>query len=151
MRRRPEIAISPLRRCVFRSLPAWRSWRTSRTGLMKHITNYQQTKPVYDGMKTAKDKTAYRRAHESDIILHEAAARALRKHAGNGGKLPNFAKLQADYAKLTENKNALRAEYGKLKRQAKEYGIVKKNVDSILDPGTEQRAQGKEKRRNVEL
>jgi len=100
-------------------------------------------------MKSAKDKTAYRRAHESEIILHEAAARALRKYAGDGGKLPNLAKLQADYAKLTENKNALRVEYGKLKKQAKEYGIIKKNVDSILEPGAEPRARGRD--RSAEL
>jgi hypothetical protein len=49
---------------------------------------------------------------------------------------------------LTEKKNALRSEYGKLKQQAREYGIIKKNVDSILNPGTE-RARGKE--RNAEL
>ena len=120
-------------------------------GLMKHIKNYQQTKPIYDGLKTAKDKTVYRREHESDIILHEAAARALRKHAGNGGKLPNPAMIQTEYTRLTDRKNALRSEYGKLKQQAREYGIIKKNVDSILDPGTEQRVQGKEKRRSVEL
>ena len=113
-------------------------------GLMKHITNYQQTRPIYDGLKTAKDKDAYRREHESAIILYEAAAKALRKRAGDNGKLPNPATLQAEYAKLTEKKNALRANYGKLKRQAQEYGVVKKNVDSILDPGTE-RARGKER------
>jgi len=45
-------------------------------------------------------------------------------------------------------KNELRAEYGKLKRQARDYGVVKKNVDSILNPGTE-RAQGRN--RGVEL
>jgi hypothetical protein len=112
-------------------------------GLMKHITNYQQTKPVYDGMRTAKDKEAYRREHESAFILHEAAARALRKQAGDGGKLPNPATLQVEYARLTEKKNALRSEYGKLKAQAREYGIIKKNVDSILNPGTE-RARGKD-------
>jgi len=113
--------------------------------LMKHIAAYQQTKPVYDGLKTAKDKGAYRREHESAIILHEAAAKALKAHAGDGGKLPNPAALQAEYARLTEKKNALRAEYGKLKQQAREYGIVKRNVDSILNPGAEPRARGKER------
>ena len=49
---------------------------------------------------------------------------------------------------LNDKKNTLRAEYGKLKQQAREYGIVKKNVDSILEPGTE-RARGKD--RNAEL
>ena len=118
-------------------------------GLMKHINNYQQTKPVYDGMRTAKDTDAYRREHESTIILHEAAARALRKHAGAGGKLPNPAALQADYNKLNESKNALRSEYNKLKQQAREYGIIKKNVDSILNPGAE-RARGKERSAELE-
>ena len=117
-------------------------------GLMKHIANYQQTKPIYDGLKTAVDTDTYRREHQSTIILHEAAARALRKHTGDGGKLPNPAVLQAEYNKLTERKNALRAEYGKLRQMAKEYGIVKKNVDSILNPSTE-RVRGKE--RSAEL
>jgi len=117
-------------------------------GLMKHIANYQQTKLVYDGLKTAKDKTVYRREHDSAIILHEAAARALRKEVGDGGKLPNLATLQAEYIKLTEKKNALRTEYGKLKNQAREMGIVKRNVDSILEPGAE-RAKGRD--RNAEL
>jgi hypothetical protein len=111
--------------------------------LMKHMTNYQQTKPVVDGLKNAKSAGAYRREHESAFILHEAAARALRKRAGDGGKLPNPATLQAEYTRLTDRKNALRSEYGKLKQQAREYGIIKKNVDSILNPGTE-RARGKD-------
>jgi hypothetical protein len=114
-------------------------------GLMKRIANYQRTKPVYDGLKSAKDKAAYRMEHESDIILHEAAAKALRKYAGDGGKLPNLATLQAKYARLTEKKNALRAEYGKLKQQEREYGVIKRNVDSIFDPGAEPRARGKDR------
>ncbi len=114
-------------------------------GMMKHIANYQQTKPVYDGMRTAKDKAAYRREHQSAVILHEAAARALKKHTGDGGKLPAPAALQAEYNRLTEKKNALRAEYGKLKAQAREYGIVKRNVDSILNPAPEPRARSKER------
>ena len=117
-------------------------------GLIKHITNYQQTKPVYDGLKTAPNQDAYRRENASAVILHEAAARALRKYAGDGGKLPNPATLQTEYARLTENKERLRSEYGKLKQQTREYGIVKKNVDSILNPNTE-RVQTRE--RNAEL
>ena len=130
------------------SLKAAEKRLVDMAGLIKHITVYQQTKPIYDGIKTSKDKGAYRREHESDMLLHEAAAKALRKHAEYGGKLPNLAKLQAEYARLTDSKNALRAEYGNLKRQAKEYGIVKKNVDSILSPGAE-RTRGKD--RNAEL
>jgi hypothetical protein len=81
--------------------------------------------------------------------LHEAAARALRKYTGDGGKLPNPATLQAEYNRLTEKKNILHAEYGKLKHQAHEIGIVLNNVNSILNPGVEPRARGRD--RNAEL
>jgi hypothetical protein len=116
--------------------------------LMKHVTTYQRTKPEYDGLRAAKDKDAYRREHESAIILHEAAAKAIKAQAGEGGRFPNAAAMKAEYAKLTERKDALTAEYGKLKIQAREYGIIKRNVDSILNPGTE---RGKAKERGAEL
>ena len=105
--------------------------------LMKYIANYQQTRPIYDGIKTAKDKATYKRENQSAIILHEAAVKALKTHAGDGGKLPNPDALQTRYEQLTKKKNELRAEYGKLKRQARDYRVVKQNVDSILTPGTE--------------
>ena len=55
----------------------------------------------------------------------------------------NIVKRFSKFIFVTRSKNALRVEYGKLKRQAKEYGIIKKNVDSILEPGAEPRARGK--------
>lgn len=111
---------------------------------VQRIPRRQETKPIYDGINTAKNKTAYRHENQSAIIRHEAAAKALKTLAGDNGKLPNPATLQADYARLTEKKNALRLEYAKLKQQAREYGVVKKNVDSILNPTTE-RVRGKER------
>ena len=95
------------------------------------ITTYQKTKPVYEAYKKAKNKEQFRAAHESDLILYEAAAKALRA-ANVGGKLPSVATLQAEYAKLTEKKEALYADYGKLKKQVKEYDTMKRNIDSFL-------------------
>lgn len=57
-----------------------------------------------------KDKAAYRAAHESSLILFEAAAKAV-KPALVGGKLPNVAVLQAEYVKLQEQKETLYADY----------------------------------------
>jgi len=113
-------------------------------GFLKNISTYQQTKPIIDGLTTAKNQDSYKREHQSTFILHEAAARALKVHAGKDGKLPNPVTLQAEYTRLTEKKNALRVEYGNLRQMAREYGIVKKNVDSILNPGTE-RVRSKER------
>lgn len=98
---------------------------------IKNISTYQKTKPVYDAYKKAKNKERFRAAHESDLILYEAAAKALRT-ANIGDKLPNVATLQAEYVKLTEQKEALYADYRKLKKQVKEYDTMKRNIDSFL-------------------
>jgi len=99
--------------------------------LIKNITTYQKTKPVYEAYKKAKNKEKCRAAHESDLILYEAAIKALRA-ANVGGKLPSVATLQAEYAKLNEQKETLYADYGKLKKQVKEYDTMKRNIDSFL-------------------
>ena len=113
--------------------------------LIKHITTYQKTKPIYDAYRKARNKEQYRAGHESSIILFEAAAKAL-KAAGVSGKLPNLAALQEEYGKLQEQKEALYADYGKLKRKVKEYDVIKRNIDSILRKGNETE-RGKETER----
>jgi hypothetical protein len=115
--------------------------------LMRHVTNYQQTGPAAAGLKAAKDKNAYRRAHESELIIHEAAARAIKSTLPDGGKLPGIATLKADHARLSEKKTDLRTECDKLKKQAAEYDIIKRTVESILG---ELEGKGKAKRRIVE-
>ncbi len=98
--------------------------------LMKHVTTYQKTKSVYEAYRRAKDKDAYRAKQESSLILHEAAAKALK--ASGITKLPNLAAMQEEYGKLQAQKEALYADYGKLKKQVKEYDVIKQNIDSIL-------------------
>ena len=112
--------------------------------LMKHVATYQKTKPVYDAYRKAKNKERYRAEHERDIILHEAAAKAL-KTAGIT-KLPNPATLQKEYEALQAQKEALYADYGKLKKKAREYDVIKQNIDSILQTG-KQPERGKETER----
>ena len=98
--------------------------------LMKNVSTYQKTKPVYDAYRKAKNKEKYRAGQERSIILHEAAARSLK--AAGVSKLPNLAALKAEYEKLQTQKEALYADYGKLKKQVKEYDVIKQNIDSIL-------------------
>ena len=96
--------------------------------LIKNLTTYKQLRPVVLEYRKAKDKAAFRREHESQLILYEAAAKAI-KNAGIT-RLPDLA---AQKARLYE-------QYGEVKRELKEYGIIKQNVDSILrvTPGKEQ-------------
>ena len=98
--------------------------------LIKNVSTYQNTKPVYDAYRKAKNKEKYRAAHERDIILHEAAARAMK--ASGVSKLPNLAALQSEYEALQAQKETLYADYGKLKKQVREYDVIKQNIDSIL-------------------
>ena len=112
--------------------------------LIKNVSTFQKTKPAYDTYRKARNKERYRAAHEGTVILHEAAAKALK--AAGISKLPNLAALQAEYEKLQEQKEALRAEYGKLKKQVREYDVIKQNIDSILrQPREPEREKGKER------
>lgn len=112
--------------------------------LIKNVSTFQKTKPAYDTYRKARNKDRYRAAHEGTVILHEAAAKELK--AAGISKLPNLAVLQAEYEKLKEQKEALRTNYGKLKKQVKEYDVIRQNIDSILrQPREPEREKGKER------
>ena len=105
--------------------------------LIKNLSAYKQLRPVALELRNAKDKAAFRRQHESQLILYEAAAKTL-KEAGVT-KLPNLYALKTEYKKLDAERERLSAQYSEAKQKLKEYGIVKQNVDSILRtaPGKE--------------
>jgi hypothetical protein len=109
--------------------------------LKKHVATFRQTKSAYDGFKAAKNKAAYRKLHESKLILHEAAVRALQ--SAGAAKLPDLSALESDFSRLTAEKERLSAEYKTLKKQSREIGIIKANVDSILKPSQSAREQSR--------
>lgn len=47
-------------------------------------------------------------------------------------KLPSLTARQAEYEQFQEHKETLYADYGKLKKQIKNYDIIKYNIYSIL-------------------
>ena len=104
---------------------------------IKNLSAYKQLRPVALELRNTKDKAAFRRQHESQLILYEAAAKSL-KEAGVK-KLPNLYALKAEYKKLDEERERLSEQYNEVKKELKEYGIIKQNVDSILrvTPGKE--------------
>ncbi len=104
---------------------------------IKNLSAYKQLRPVALELRNAKDKAAFRRQHESQLILYEAAAKAL-KEAGVK-KFHNLYALKAEYKKLDGERERLSEQYNEVKKELKEYGIIKQNVDSILrvTPGKE--------------
>ena len=110
--------------------------------LIKHTTTYRQLKPIYDEYKKSSDKEKYLRGHESEILLFEAAAKALKEMQIK--KLPDLAALRREYDGLHDRKSKLYADYRQAKKQMQEYGVIKKNVDSILYP-SQNRAKEQER------
>ena len=90
--------------------------------LIKNLSAYKQLRPVALKLRNAKDKAAFRRQHESQLILYEAAAKAL-KEAGVT-KLPNLYALKTEYKKLDAERERLSEQYNEVKKELKEYGIT---------------------------
>ena len=116
--------------------------------LIKNVTTYQKTRPVYAVSRKAKDPAKYRAEHESSLILYEAAEKAIK--AAGITKLPDVAALQSEYAMMQEKKEPLYADYGKLKKQVREYNVIRQNVDRIL-PDRSPAHERKSKRQQVSV
>ena len=87
---------------------------------------------VWGGQTEREPPLADFKLHAARVRVCVGLAALVRVLSGVGGKLPSVAALQAEYAKLQEQKETLYADYGRLKKQVKEYDVIKRNIDSIL-------------------
>lgn len=109
--------------------------------LRKHIINYSKTRDVYVAYRKAGYSKKFLAEHEADILLHKAAKRAFDELGVS--KIPTMKSLQAEYARLMEEKKEAYGEYRKARDEMKELLTVKANVDRLL--GMEEPETGKEK------
>lgn len=111
--------------------------------LVKHAATYRKLKPVYDSYRKSSDKEKFLRGNESNIILFEAAAKALKEMKIE--KLPTAEKMKAEYETLVTDKERLYSEYKAVRQEAKEYTTIKQNIDSLLsvhrEPEREQQTE----------
>lgn len=105
--------------------------------LIKNVATFQKTKPAHEAIRNSKKQCSAEQ--ERNMILHRAAAKAL-KEAGIS-KLPDLVVLQKEYDALQKQKEKLYSDYSKLKKQVREYDVVKRNVDSILGQSTKKKEQ----------
>ncbi|MFB2022264.1 relaxase/mobilization nuclease domain-containing protein [Pseudoflavonifractor sp. P01025] len=99
--------------------------------LRTHIVNYAKTREVYVAYRKAGYSRKFRQEHEAEILLHRAA-----KDAFDGlgvKKLPKMKELQAEYARLLEEKKKTYAEYRRSREEMRELLAAKANVDRILN------------------
>ena len=99
--------------------------------LRTHIVNYAKTREVYVAYRKAGYSRKFRQEHEAEILLHRAA-----KDAFDGlgvKKLPKMKELQAEYARLLEEKKMTYAEYRRSREEMRELLAAKANVDRLLN------------------
>ena len=94
-------------------------------------SGYAKTREVYVAYRKAGYSAKFRQEHESEILLHRAAKDSF----DNLGvkKLPKMKELQAEYAKLLEEKKKNYAEYRHSREEMRELLAAKANVDRILN------------------
>ncbi|MBM6888659.1 relaxase, partial [Pseudoflavonifractor phocaeensis] len=80
-----------------------------------------------------------RQEHEEEILLHQAAKNAFDDMGVK--KLPKVKELQAEYAKLLEEKKKTYAEYRRSREEMRELLKAKENVDRILNMKEEKQAE----------
>ena len=87
--------------------------------LKTHIINYAKTRNTYLAYRKTKssDKPAFRAAHETDLLLHEAAKRAF--DAQGVKKLLTVKVLQAEYTDLLAKKKAVYEDFKRLRQEIK--------------------------------
>ena len=97
--------------------------------LRTHIINYAKTRETYVAYRKAGYSKKFRQEHEEEILLHQAAKNAFNDMGVK--KLPQVKELQAEYARLLEEKK-IYAEYRRSREGMRELLTAKANVDRLL-------------------
>ena len=98
--------------------------------LRTHIINYAKTRETYVAYRQAGYSKKFRQEHEEEILLHQAAKNAFDDMGVK--KLPKVRELQAEYARLLEEKKKTYAEYRRSREEMRELLAAKANVDRLM-------------------
>ena len=107
------------------------SQMTANGELQKQIVNYAKTRAVYVEYRKAGYSKKFRAAHETEILLHQAA----KKHFDELGitKLPSVKSLREEYTGLLEQKRKAYSSYKQARADMKELYNIRANVEHLLD------------------
>ena len=107
--------------------------------LRTHIVNYAKIRETYVAYRKAGYSRKFREEHEEEILLHQAAKNAFDEMGVK--KLPKVKDLQAEYAKLLEEKKKTYAENRRSREEMRELLTAKANVDRLLKMDEEQKKE----------
>jgi len=98
--------------------------------MRQHIINYSKTREVYVAYRKAGYSKKFLTEHEADILLHKAAKKAFDEMGIK--KLPTVKKLQAEYAKLLDEKKKLYPEYSSTRQEMRDLQMARANVARLM-------------------
>lgn len=107
--------------------------------LKKHIINYSKTRETYEAYRKAGYSRKFFEAHREEITLHKAAKQAFDELSVK--KIPKVKDLSAEYAEILSGKKAAYAEYRKIRDEAQELLIAKRNIESLYEAETKEEQQ----------
>ena len=112
--------------------------------LRTHIINYAKTRDTYVAYRKAGYSKKFREEHEEEILLHQAAKNAFDDMGVK--KLPKVKELQAEYARLLEEKKKTYAEYRRSREEMRELLAAKANVDRLMSMEEEKQSEKEHER-----
>lgn len=112
--------------------------------LRKHIVNYAKTRETYVAYRKAGYSRKFYEAYREALTLHKAAKEAFDQLGIK--KIPKVKELNAEYAKVLENKKKTYAEYRKVRAEMQDYQIALKVAEACVgEDGEKEMAQKEEK------
>ena len=121
------------------SIKAAEARLTEITVLKPHIINYAKTRDTYVAYRKAGYSKKFREEHEQEMLLHQAEKNAFDDMGVK--KLPKVKELQAEYARLLEEKKKTYAEYRRSREEMRELLAAKANMDRLLKMDEEQKKE----------
>ena len=115
--------------------------------VIKDLDTFRKTKPVVERLDKVVFKEKYRREHDTDFILHEAARQSLNAHFPDN-KYPLIKTLRAELAELYEEKKRLYPEYYAAKDEFRDVDVMVKNVDSIIGRNPHEQERERSRKQN---
>lgn len=104
--------------------------KATATGTNLEHIRYAKTRETYVAYRKAGYSKKFRQEHEEEILLHQAAKNAFDDMGIK--KLPQVKELQAEYARLLEEKKKIYAECRRSREGMRELLTAKANVDRLL-------------------
>ena len=117
--------------------------------VLKYAEQYKTNHIYHVRYQKSKDKDAYLRRHETELILHDGAQNIL-KRLGINPKEINVEKLRSDYNTLYSKKQTLLKTYKSAEKEAADLNRKLDNLNQYLDLNPEQQVTDKRIDKNTQ-